>query len=487
MLKIYDIRTVCTKGWLTCIFVFSFFGVINAQENIRQQPPNIIFVFADDLGFGDLGCYGNTVTKTPNLDKMAAQGVLFTNFTVSSPVCSPSRAAVLTGQYPARNKIHYALGGDETHNQKFNMPNFLDPKKEMLPRLLQSAGYTTAHFGKWHLGKTKDAPSPHDYGIDEVKIHTGTVLGESERCYTGVKQADKTRVLMDITIDFVEKHKDESFYINCWITDPHAVLSPSAEQMDEYPELKSKAKGFTSSTQVYNAVITDVDRHVGRLLDKLDELGLSDNTLLVFSSDNGPAPIWDVATAHSGTGEVGPFRGCKASLYEGGIRVPFIVQWPGRIPAGKVDDETIISAVDLLPTFCGLAGVNYKNTNPDGQDMTPALFGTPTKREKPLMWEFRFSPWGRLLQNSPVLAMRDGDWKLMINPDGSRAELYNLNTNWCEVDNLASENQEIVERMSKQLLEWHKSLPGVETMSETPQMLNYSGRWKNIFRTDKED
>jgi arylsulfatase A-like enzyme len=357
----------------------------------------------------------------------------------------------------------------------------------MLTRLLQSAGYTTAHFGKWHLGKTTDSPSVHEYGIDEVKIHTGTVLDESERCYNGVEQADKTKVLMDITIDFVERHKNEPFYVNCWITDPHAVLAPSAEQLAEYPELESKAKGFTSSTQVYNAVITDVDRQVGRLLDKLEELGLSENTLVVFSSDNGPAPIWDTATAHSGTGDVGPLRGCKASLYEGGIRVPLIVRWPGSIPGGKVDDETIISGVDLLPTFCSLAEVEYKDMNPDGQDMTSALFGTSTKRTNPLMWEFRFSPWGRLLQNSPVLAMRDGDWKLMMNPDGSRVELYNLKENWCEVDNLASENKRIVKQMSKQLLEWHKSLPNVETISETPQKLNYPGRWKNIFKTDKDD
>ncbi len=473
---------------ISILFVlFAFAENTKAIEKKREKQPNIIFVFADDMGFGDLGCYGNKIIKTPNLDKMAAEGILFSNFTVSSPVCSPSRAAIMTGQYPARSLIHYALGGNEKHNSKFQMPNYLDPKKEMLTRLLQSAGYTTAHFGKWHLGKTKDSPSPHEYGIDEVKIHTGTVRDESERCYTGVKQADKTRVLMDITIDFVEKHKDKPFFINCWITDPHAVLAPSAEQLAEYPELASKAKGFTSSTQVYNAVITDVDRQVGRLLDKLEELGLTGNTLLVFSSDNGPAPIWDTATAHSGTGDVGPLRGCKASLYEGGIRVPFIVRWPGSIPAGKVDNETIISGVDLLPTFCSLAGVDYTKMNPDGQDMTPALFGTPTKRTNPLMWEFRFSPWGRLLQDSPVLAMRDGDWKLMMNPDGSRVELYNLKDNWCEVDNLASENKEIVKRMSKQVLEWHKSLPGIETISETPQKLNYPGRWENVFNSNNPE
>ncbi len=445
--------------------LFCCIGITKAQQNNRTQAPNIIFVFVDDMGFGDLGCYGNTVTKTPHLDKMAAQGILFTEFTTSSPVCSPSRAAVMTGHYPVRHEIHYALGGDQ-HNQEYRMPNYLDPKVEMLPRLLQSGGYTTAHFGKWHLGRSEDSPSPHDYGIDEVKVSSGNV-DKSELCYTGVKPADRTKTVMDITIDFVERHKDTPFFVNCWINDPHAVLAPSPEQLSDYPELGPRAKGFSSSIQVYNAVITDIDRHVGRLLDKLDELGLSDNTLLVFSSDNGPAPIWDPATAHSGTGEVGPFRGCKSSLYEGGIRVPLIVRWPGSVPAGKIDRETIISGVDLLPTFCKFAGIqNLDRVEPDGQDMSAAFLGTPTDRTNPLMWEFRFSPWGRVIQDSPVLAIRDGDWKLMMNPDGSRIELYNLKQNPCEVDNLASENKKIVKRLSKQLLEWHNSLPATKTISE---------------------
>jgi N-acetylgalactosamine-6-sulfatase len=426
------------------------------------------------MGFGDLGSYGNPKIRTPHLDKMAAEGTLFTNFTVASPVCSPSRVGVMTGQYPARHRFHYALSGKEGQNERFRMPDYLDPKIQTLTRLLQSAGYTTAHFGKWHLGSTDIAPTPHDYGIDEFRIHGGPVHDKSELCYEGVKQADRTEVLIDITIDFVESHKDKPFFINCWISDPHSTLAPSEEQLDEYPELSSMAKGFSSTTQVYRAVITNMDKQIGRLLDKLDELGLSENTLVVFSSDNGPAPVWGIDTAHSGAGETGPLRGCKASLYEGGIRVPFIVRWPATIPKNRVDDSTVITGVDLLPTFCSLAGVPVPmEINPDGLDMSQALLGNPAIRTKPVMWQYRFSPWGRHLQKSPALAMRDGDWKLMMNPDGSRVELYNLRINPCEVDNLASENPEIVDRMSRQLLDWHNTLPDIESMPENAGSFDY--------------
>jgi len=432
-----------------------------APESRNSKQPNIIFIFADDLGFGDLGCYGNKKIKTPYLDKMATEGLLFTNFSASSPVCSPSRVGIMTGHFPARHRIHYALGGKE-HNKGFHMPDYIAPAIPTVTKLFQSSGYVTAHFGKWHLGATNDAPAPVEYGIDVSSTHNSR---DSNPIYVGVRAPDKTENLIDITIDFVEEHKDKPFFINCWLHDPHGVLAPSEEQRSVYPELRSRARGFTGTTQVYYAVISNVDKHIGRLLDKLDQLGLSENTLVVFSSDNGPSPIWGIGTAHSGAGDVGPLRGCKASLYEGGIRTPFIARWPGHTPAGQVDDTTVISGVDLLPTFCSLAGIKVtKDVKPDGLDMSQALLGNPVERTKPLMWQYRYGPWGRHIQKSPALAMRDGDWKLMMNPNGSRTELYNLSKNPCEVDNLAHEYPDRVKRMSRQLLDWHNALPDVESM-----------------------
>lgn len=438
--------------------------------------PNIIFVFADDMGFGDLGCYGNRKIKTPALDKMAEEGLLFTNFTTSSPVCTPSRIGIMTSHYPARHQMHYALGKQED-NERFKMPNYLDPEVITLTKLFQKSGYVTGHFGKWHLGSTPDAPVPMEYGIDESSTFSST---DRNQIYDGTPPAERTGKLMDVTIDFIERNQDKPFYINCWLYDPHVVLAPSEEQLAEYPEFRARAKGFTGTTQVYYAVITNIDRHMGRLLDKLEELELSENTLVVFSSDNGPSPIWGIGSAHSGAGDVGPLRGCKASLYEGGIRVPFIARWPGHVPAGKVDDTSVISGVDLLPTFCSLAGIEVPGeVQADGEDMSRALLGTPGQRSKPLMWQYRFGPWGRHLQKSPALAMRYGDWKLMMNPDGSRTELYNLTENPCEVDNLANEYPEIVEQMSEKLLEWHNDLPDVESMPVNTGSFDYPWPGRN--------
>jgi arylsulfatase A-like enzyme len=457
---------------LVTIIILAITGTVQSAVKEDYKQPNIIFVFVDDMGFGDLACYGNKVIKTPNLDKMASEGILFTNFTVSSPVCSPSRVAVMTGLYPARTRFHGHLASIESNRQR-SMPNYLDASIPTLTRLLNSEGYVTAHFGKWHMGgpQDKNAPAPESYGIDVSATVLSNGAGYNKK---GDTRANSSFRIMQHTLDFIESNSDKLFFVNCWLLDPHSILAPNQEQLAHYPELESMAKGFTSATQVYSAVITDIDNQMKRLFDKLDELGISENTLVVFSSDNGPAPIWGIDTAHSGTGSVGPFRGCKASLYEGGIRVPFIVRWPGNVPEGKVDDETIISGIDLLPTFCSFAGVQFQEKLTfDGQDMSPALLGTPTPRKHPLMWEYRYSPWGRHIQKSPALAIRDGDWKLMINPDGSRTELYNLKKNPCEVDNLASEFPEIVMNMSNKLLEWHKSLPDVESMPEKAGSFEY--------------
>lgn len=448
-------------------------GNISFAAKVKNKKPNVIFVFADDWGWGDLGCYGHQSLKTPNLDKLASQGLLFTQFYVNNPVCSPSRASVMTGQYPARLGIHGHLA---THdfNKERNMPDFLDPNVPTITKLFKSDGYATAHFGKWHIGgyiwpdgkggfESAPGPEPKEYGVDEHRV----VCGMGPR-WDNMDGPDfwnqSSELFVDETIRFIEKNKDKPFYVNTWLLDTHAALNPTEEQMEPYAKFSSagpSGKNHKGAMRVYYAAATNADKQIGRLLDKLDELGLADNTIVIFSSDNGPEDIHLPESSHSGVGSAGPFRGKKRSLYEGGIRTPFIIRWPnGNIPAGKIDNTTILSAIDLLPSLCSIQGIPLpQNTKLDGENMTDALLGKPQKREKPLFWEYRYPIVGDPIIKSPMLAIREGKWKLLMNPDRSRVELYDIIADPMEVDNLADRNPDVVKKLSKQLLKWQKELP----------------------------
>jgi len=203
-----------------------------------------------------------------------------------------------------------------------------------------------------------------------------------------------------------------------------------------------------------------MDKQIGRLLDYLQAKGLDKNTLIIFSSDNGPEDIHIFNASHSGVGSAGPFRGRKRSLYEGGVRVPFIVRWPGVAPAGRVDSTSVITGVDFLPTLCSIAGVKLPaGISPDGEDMSAAFRGTPQRRTKPVMWEWRYRIYGDLHHRSPMLAIRQDDWKLLLNPDRSRLELYNLRQDPMELNNLASQHPDVVQELSRKVLAWQATLP----------------------------
>jgi N-acetylgalactosamine-6-sulfatase len=418
-----------------------------------------VFLFADDLGWGDLGCYGNREIRTPSLDRLAAQGLLFTQFYVSGSVCSPSRAAIMTSQFPARLKVHGHFATDE-QNASRGMPNWLAPQAPTVTGLLQAAGYATGHFGKWHLGAGKEAPSPSRYGIDEhrtVNASGPEFPGQDDPYF----RAKSSALIVDETIAFIEKHRNEPFYVNVWSLVPHATLNPTPEQMEPY---KRFAPGgdipHAGVKQIYYASVSDLDRQVGRLVKRIDELGLGGSTFIVFSSDNGPEDLNIRNAVHSGIGDTGPFRGRKRSLYEGGIRVPFIVRCPGRTPAGRVDDRTILAGVDWLPTVCRLAGVELAgDLKIDGEDLSEAFLGTPVKRSRPLMWEWRFRVFGEMVHRCPMLAIREENWKLLMNPDGSRIELYDIPKDPTELNNVAGGNPEAVRRLSEQVLAWQKTLP----------------------------
>ncbi|WP_244651302.1 MULTISPECIES: sulfatase-like hydrolase/transferase [unclassified Lentimonas] len=419
-----------------------------------EDRPNLIFIFADDWGYGDLGIHGSTFCETPRLDQMAAEGTDFQNFTVNHPVCSPSRTAVMTGQFPARHSVHQHFASTE-HHERAGMPDWLDPKAPMLPRMLKEAGYATAHFGKWHLSNDhiSDAPMPPQYGYDE--------FGAFNLPSNAPEQMPTTSTIPR-AIDFIQRHQDEPFFINLWIHETHTPHYPLPQYLEQFETLDEQQ-------QVYAAIVAEGDAGVGRILDTLNDLGLDENTLVIFSSDNGPEwtgskkEVDDTSTgpglgSYYSVGESGGLKGKKRSLYAGGIRVPFIAHWPGVIPAGRVDRDSVLTAVDILPTFTELAQVALPDGyDPDGVSMVSALKGDAFTRNLPIFWEWRPARENPIVW--PHLGIREGDWKLLYNESLGKAELYNIKNDWAEETDLSSQYPEVVAALEKKLQQWQETIP----------------------------
>lgn len=432
-------------------------AVVASADNKR---PNVIFILADDLGWGDLGCYGNKAIKTPNLDRLADEGTLFTQFYVAGSVCSPSRCGFLTGQYPARHRIHGHYASAE-QNENRAMSQWLDPKTPTIASVLQANGYKTAIFGKWHLGDSPGAPAPSDYGFDEhrtlVSVQPGWSLEERRERHFHNRTS---QYFVDEAIRFVRNHREQPFFLEVCTMVPHATLDPPPESLKPYSRLSPSPRVSLSAPHIYYASVTDLDAQIGRLLDEVESLGLKDDTIVVFSSDNGPEDIFVLNAGHSGVGSPGPLRGRKRSLYEGGVRVPFLVRWPGHVPAGRVDRDSVIGGVDLLPTLGTLCGVPIPNFEVlDGESRSQAFLGQPSERTKPLHWEWRYRIAGHVWNHSPLLSIREGKWKLLFNPDGSRFELYDIPADPMEQNNLAETRQDVVKDLKQKGLAWQKSLP----------------------------
>ena len=425
------------------------------------ERPNIVFIFADDWGWGDLSCHGHPYVKTPNIDRLAKEGTDFHRFTVASGVCSPSRTAVMTGHFPARYNIdgHFAW---VPSNAKRNMPDWLSPEAPLLPKFLRQAGYATAHFGKWHLSNNMipDSPLPSEYGYDAYGAFN--CAGEQMPVHEDARNA----------IAFMEQsHREKKpFFINLWIHEPHTPFHTVPKYRWRFRELEER-------DNIYASVLSHADDRIGEVLDALDRLKLTDNTLVIFSSDNGPARaagpteltlMHDTATGAgygigAARGITGGRKGYKSALFEGGVGVPFIARWPGNIAAGKVDKASMISAVDLLPTFCELAGAKTsENYRPDGISQVDALLGKPSRtRSKPLFWKMQ-SAWP-IPKSRPYhwvsYAVVHENWKLLTNRDASYSELYDLTADPYEKTDLKEEKPDVVRRLMQQIDEWKATLP----------------------------
>lgn len=427
-----------------------------------ESKPNIVFIFADDWGWGDLSCHGHPYVKTPNIDRLAREGADFHRFTVASGVCSPSRTAVMTGHFPARYSIngHFAW---VPSNAKRNMPDWLSTDAPTLPRILKNAGYATAHFGKWHLANNMipDSPLPSEYGYDTYGAFN--CAGEQMPVHEDAMHA----------IRFIRESAREKkpFFVNLWLHEPHTPFHTVPKYEWRFREMESEAD------RIYASVLSHADDRIGEVLDALDELKLSENTLVIFSSDNGPARAgqstelklqydtatgagWGIAAAK---GVTGGRRGYKSSLFEGGIGVPFIARWPGKISAGKVDAVSLISAVDLLPTFCEIAGAKLPaDYRPDGISVASVLQGKAMpERGKPLFWKFS-SRWPAPKSRPDhwvSLAIVHEQWKLVANRDLSHSELYRISEDVAESRDLAESEPAVTASLLKKIRRWQAELP----------------------------
>ncbi len=431
----------------------------NERASTGRQP-NFIVIYCDDLGYGDLGCFGSEYVKTPHLDALAKDGVRFTNWYSNCPVCSPSRASLLTGKYPQNAGVTQILAGRRNTEG-------LGPDQTTIASALKPLGYRTALFGKWHLGLAEGC-RPNDHGFDEFYgFMAGCVDYYSHIFYWGAAKGvnpthdlwhnDRevwndgrylTEVITEKSVEFIRQKRDEPFFLYTAYNAPHYPMHAPRKYLDRYPDLPW-------DKQIMAAMISAVDDGVGELVEALKESGQYENTVIFFSSDNGPS----VETRNwlDGTedpyygGSAGIFRGYKGSLFDGGMREPAILTWPGRIEAGRICDEVGVM-MDVFPTFVGIAGGEAKGV--DGSDVLPMVTSGAPSPHKRVFWDY-----------NGQLAVRQGKWKLVINgridfQKGAADEVHlsDLEADPGEMTNLASRHPELTAELTAAAKAWQESL-----------------------------
>lgn len=412
--------------------------ISNGSCGADAVRPNIVLVLADDLGINDLHCYGRADQRTPQLDRLAASGMRFTTAYSAQPICSPSRAALMTGKCPARLHLtNYLPGRPDAPSQKLIQPVIegqLPLEERTLAEWLRDAGYSTGLFGKWHLGN-KDF-GPELQGFDEV------VMPPANTKPSDVEGGKGEYAITAAAERFMESHKSEPFFCYVPHNNPHIPLSAKAELVESNQD---------SFHPVYAAMIETLDDTIGRLVSKVEQLGLTDRTIFIFTSDNGGLHVLEFpgtpATHNT------PYRAGKGYVYEGGLREPLIVRWPGVVAPGSTDDTPVV-LTDLVPTLLEAAGIDVaKTVGPlDGTSLLGLLKGgvLPTR---PLFWHFpNYTNQG----GRPAGAMRLGDWKLVENFEDQSLELYNLAADPGEVENLAATQAARVDEMRAQLQTWRE-------------------------------
>ncbi len=397
--------TIPNTGAVAAMLLVS--GLVACQTAPRLEQPNFLVILCDDLGYGDLASYGHPTIKTPHLDNLAAEGIRFTNFYSAAPVCSASRAGLLTGRTPSRYGVFDWIPAGH--------PMHLKQDEITVATLLRSGGYQTAHMGKWHLNGQFNSPSqpqPDDHGFDywfstqnnaapshhnpENFVRNGEPVGPIEGYSAEIVVDEAVRWLIE------SRSAERPFFIHLNFHEPHEPIASPPDLVELYPGATARGQAL------YYANVSSMDRAVGKLMSALENLSLADNTVVLFTSDNGPETLDRYAAAWRSHGSPGHLRGMKLWLYEGGIRVPGIVRWPAQIEPGQVVDEPV-SGLDLLPTLCELGGVLVPSGRViDGSDVSPLfLKGADFRRDKPIIWHYANS------LGNPKAALRTGPWALL--------------------------------------------------------------------------
>jgi arylsulfatase A len=429
--------------------------VDSAEPNLK---PNIVFILADDLGINDLHCYDRRDHHTPNLDRLATQGMRFTTAYCAQPICSPSRAAILTGRTPARLHLTtYLPGRPDCVSQKVLHPEIemqVPLSVKMLPNYFKEAGYVSAVIGKWHVGGEGFGPLEHGFDY----YHPGQANTTPSATEGGKGEYDLT----EAAEQFIETNRDRPFLLYLAHNSPHI---PYAAQK---ARIEHNTKAFEP---VYAGVIETLDDTVGRLLTKLDALDLTASTIVIFTSDNGGLHVPE--GPHPRVTYNSPYRAGKGFVYEGGLRIPLIVRWPGHVPAGKVGDDAVINT-DWLPTLLELSGLPVP-AGLDGMSLAALLTGRGPAPNRSLFWHF---PHYTNQGSRPSGAMRDGNWMLIEYYDEERPELYDLSSDPGEDHDLAARHPERVTQMRAELAIWRK---GVGAQENRPNLDFAPEKYRELY------
>jgi len=441
-----------------------------ASRGGEERKPNIVLIVADDMGRHQAGCYGNPFYETPNIDRIAAGGVKFTDGYAAAPVCSPTRAGIMTGKYPARLHVTDYIPGNPYPHAKLKTPEWqksLPLEERILPQMLAEAGYVSGHFGKWHLSADKEyrpgrPGDPDTRGFSDVlaldKPDSGMAAkaGADPDC-----DAHHVREITDRAIAFMKKEKNKPFFCYVAHSSIHQPVMEYAPRILKYAN-KPEACNEMGNNPVIGAMMETLDKHVGRLLDTLDELKLTEDTLVIFVGDNGD---------YFGREGLKPFYGSKGDLYEGGVRVPFLMQWPRVIPAGTECAEPVC-AIDFFPTFAEIAGVRTDDPEVDGVSLLPAMTQCAPLQRDALYWHY---PHYHALGIAPSGSIREGNFKLIewfeksidgVDTPGA-LELFDLTRDPGERHNLAAEMPGKARELYEKLKAWRVAV-GAQEMAKNP-------------------